>query len=117
MTGRSPTSTMACGTRAGVSNDGGERVATPVAAVVAAVGRGSTARQTEAGAIRMEWTCHQGTQGRLGQGEGGNVMGGGVTTTMTMMTGDAQQLHKHKMYIICLFSHLTSCRGSHTKTH
>ncbi len=35
-----PTLTMACGVRAGVSNNGGERAAIPAAAVAAAVGRG-----------------------------------------------------------------------------
>ncbi len=43
---------MACGARAEVSNNGGERAATPAVEVAAAVGRGSAARQMEAGAIR-----------------------------------------------------------------
>jgi hypothetical protein len=48
------TLTMACGSRVEVSDGGGERVATPAMAVAAAVGRGSTVRQTKAGAIKME---------------------------------------------------------------
>ncbi len=49
-----PTLTLACGARAGFSNDGGERAATPAAAVAAEVGRGSTVRRKEAWAIRIK---------------------------------------------------------------
>ncbi len=40
LTGRLLNSTMVCSTRAGVSNDSGERAATPAVAVAAAAGRG-----------------------------------------------------------------------------
>jgi hypothetical protein len=40
LTGGLPASKMACGARAGVRDDGGERAATPAAVVAAAAGRG-----------------------------------------------------------------------------
>jgi hypothetical protein len=59
-----PTSTIVCGTHAGVSNNGGEREATPAAAVAAAaaVGRGSTVRRMDAEAIRMKGGWQRGQQ-------------------------------------------------------
>ncbi len=37
--------------------------------------------------------------------------------TTTMIMGDAQQLHKHKMHIICLFFYISRCAAETTQRH